>query len=51
MDETGKKRMEGRVARSPVPYMAGHRFVSSTEGYRVNDLEDLQEYNGKFHPF
>ncbi len=31
-------------------YMAGHRFVSSTEKYRLNDLKDLQEDINKFHP-
>jgi len=33
-----------------VQYMAGHRFVSSTEGYLVNDLDDLSEEITKFHP-
>lgn len=33
-----------------VQYMAGHRYVSSTESYLVNDLDDLQEDVGKFHP-
>lgn len=32
-------------------YRAGHRYVSSTEAYLVNDLEDLQEDITKFHPF
>lgn len=31
-------------------YMAGHRYVSSTESYLVNDLDDLQEDINKFHP-
>jgi integrase/recombinase XerD len=31
-------------------YMAGHRYVSTTEGYLVNDLEDLSEEITKFHP-
>lgn len=31
-------------------YMAGHRYVSSTEAYLVNDLEDLSEEIGKYHP-
>ena len=30
--------------------MAGHRYVSSTEAYLVNDLEGLQEDIEKFHP-
>ena len=33
-----------------VQYRAGHRYVSSTEAYLVNDLEGLQEDIGKFHP-
>ncbi|MBV6474364.1 MAG: Tyrosine recombinase XerC [Saprospiraceae bacterium] len=33
-----------------VQYMAGHRFVSSTESYLVNDLDDLSEDVSKFHP-
>lgn len=34
-----------------VQYMAGHRYVSSTEKYLVNQTEDLQEAIDKFHPF
>lgn len=33
-----------------VQYMAGHRYVSSTESYLVNDLEDLQDDITKYHP-
>lgn len=33
-----------------VQYMAGHRYVSSTESYLINDLEDLLEDITKFHP-
>jgi integrase/recombinase XerD len=33
-----------------VQHMAGHRFVSSTEAYLINDLEDLQEDINKYHP-
>jgi integrase/recombinase XerD len=33
-----------------VQYRAGHRFVSSTEAYMVNDLEGLLEDINKFHP-
>jgi integrase/recombinase XerD len=33
-----------------VQYMAGHRYISSTEFYLVNDMEDLQEEISKFHP-
>lgn len=33
-----------------VQHMAGHRYVSSTEGYLINDLEDLHEDIAKFHP-
>ncbi len=31
-------------------YFAGHRYVSSTENYLINDLEDLQEDINKYHP-
>jgi len=34
-----------------VQYMAGHRYVSSTEAYLVNQMEDLQADIDKFHPF
>ncbi|MCP4354542.1 MAG: tyrosine-type recombinase/integrase [Proteobacteria bacterium] len=33
-----------------VQYMAGHRFVSSTEQYLINNLDDLQEDINKYHP-
>lgn len=33
-----------------VQYMAGHRFVSSTEAFLINDLDDLQEDINKYHP-
>ncbi|PKP47998.1 MAG: integrase, partial [Bacteroidetes bacterium HGW-Bacteroidetes-12] len=32
-------------------YMAGHRYVSSTEAYLVNQTEDLQKDIDQFHPF
>lgn len=31
-------------------YMAGHRYVSSTESYLINDLDDLSEDITKYHP-
>ena len=34
-----------------VQYMAGHRYVSSTEAYLVNQLDDLIEDVDKYHPF
>jgi len=34
-----------------VQYMAGHRFVSSTERYRESNLEELKEALNKHHPF
>jgi integrase/recombinase XerD len=34
-----------------VQYMAGHRHVSSTESYLVNQMEDLQTDIDKMHPF
>ncbi len=33
-----------------VQYMAGHRYVSSTEAYLVNQIDDLQADIDKFHP-
>lgn len=33
-----------------VQYMAGHRYVSSTEAFLVNDIDDLLEDITKFHP-
>ena len=31
-------------------YFAGHRYVSSTEAYLINGLDDLQEEIEKYHP-
>lgn len=33
-----------------VQYMAGHRYVSSTEAYQVGNMEALQEDISKYHP-
>lgn len=33
-----------------VQYMAGHRYVSSTERYQTSNLEDLKEALKKYHP-
>lgn len=33
-----------------VQYMAGHKYVSSTERYKMNDLEGLQIRLEKYHP-
>jgi integrase/recombinase XerD len=33
-----------------VQYMAGHRFVSSTEKYYLHHIEDLKADIDKFHP-
>ena len=33
-----------------VQYMAGHKYVSSTERYRTDNLEDLQKELAKYHP-
>ncbi len=33
-----------------VQYMAGHRYISSTERYLQDDLENLHEVVNKFHP-
>lgn len=34
-----------------VQYMAGHRYISSTEAYKANNLDGLKEDIAKFHPF
>lgn len=31
-------------------YLAGHRYISSTESYLQNDMEGLQEEVQQFHP-
>ena len=33
-----------------VQIMAGHRFPSTTEGYRPTDMEELSNAIGRFHP-
>jgi len=33
-----------------VQYMCGHRYVSSTERYKTNNLTDLKEALNKYHP-
>lgn len=33
-----------------VQYMAGHRYVSSTERYLINDVDDLLDEISKYHP-
>lgn len=33
-----------------VQYRAGHRYISSTENYLLNDLEGLSDEINKFHP-
>lgn len=33
-----------------VQYMAGHKYVSSIERYRTDNLEDLQKELEKYHP-
>jgi integrase/recombinase XerD len=33
-----------------VQYMAGHRYISSTESYLVNQMEDLQADIEQYHP-
>jgi integrase/recombinase XerD len=34
-----------------VQVMAGHRYISSTESYKANNLDDLKEDIKNFHPF
>lgn len=33
-----------------VQYMAGHRYISSTEAYQVNNIDELKEDVNKYHP-
>lgn len=33
-----------------VQYLAGHRYISSTEAYQQNEMEGLSEEVNKFHP-
>ena len=33
-----------------VQYMAGHRYVSSTESYSANNMDDLKEDVNRYHP-
>jgi integrase/recombinase XerD len=33
-----------------VQYMAGHRYITATEGYLVNQVKDLQADIDRFHP-
>lgn len=33
-----------------VQVMAGHRYVSSTEAYQINNMDDLKEDINKYHP-
>lgn len=33
-----------------VQYMAGHRFISSTEAYQIGNIEELQQEIDKLHP-
>lgn len=33
-----------------VQYMAGHRYVSSTESYQANNMDDLKEDVNRYHP-
>jgi site-specific recombinase XerD len=34
-----------------VQYMAGHKYISSTEKYASQEVEDLQDALAKYHPF
>ena len=33
-----------------VQYFAGHKYVSSTERYQLNNLDNLQDKLEKYHP-
>lgn len=34
-----------------VQYLAGHKFVSSTEAYAIQEMNTLQDDLSKHHPF
>lgn len=34
-----------------VQYLAGHKYVSSTEGYKANVIDELQNDVSQYHPF
>ena len=34
-----------------VQYLAGHKYVSSTEAYKANNIDELQDDVTKYHPF
>jgi hypothetical protein len=34
-----------------VQYLAGHKYVSSTEDYKANVIDELQDDVTKYHPF
>jgi integrase/recombinase XerD len=40
----------GKHGLRQVQYMAGHRFISSTERYQVGQIADLQSDIDRFHP-
>lgn len=33
-----------------VQYLAGHRYISSTEAYQLSEMQRLTEEVNKFHP-
>lgn len=33
-----------------VQYLAGHKYVSSTEEYKANNIDELQDDITKYHP-
>lgn len=34
-----------------VQYMAGHKYISSTEAYVIQEMDTLQDELSKHHPF
>lgn len=40
----------GKISLREVQYMAGHRYVSSTERYQLTNLDDLQNDLNEYHP-
>lgn len=47
----GGIRLEGLDRQRQVQYMAGHKWIGSTEHYQVQELDGLIDMLGKHHPF
>ena len=47
---TQDAKMRGAERALKTQYLAGHRYISSTEKYLQDDLENLHEIVNNFHP-